>query len=188
MSIRPGDLSPQEKWNRLSYAKGNFGQTLSGIIRVVVSPAANSPLKGPCVSLSVMVNSLQPLGLQPSRLLCPWNSPGKNTGVGCQFLLQGIFQILGSGRSSSNVRYPHSIPGLGRYTSRSVRISVMFIPNWWLSLLYQDYFLKKSLSLPWLWKPSICHYPKILISNSDTIPILIVHQKYTSNSLFDIST
>ena len=26
-----------------------------------------------------------------SRLLCPWDSPGKNTGVGCHFLLQGIF-------------------------------------------------------------------------------------------------
>ena len=25
------------------------------------------------------------------RLLCPWNSPGKNTGVGCPFILQGIF-------------------------------------------------------------------------------------------------
>ena len=24
-------------------------------------------------------------------LLCPWNFPGKNTGVGCHFLLQGIF-------------------------------------------------------------------------------------------------
>ena len=28
---------------------------------------------------------------QPSRLLCPWVSPGKNTGVGCHALLQGIF-------------------------------------------------------------------------------------------------
>ena len=27
-----------------------------------------------------------------ARLLCPWNLPGKNTGVGCHFLLQGIFQ------------------------------------------------------------------------------------------------
>ena len=27
----------------------------------------------------------------PARLLCPWNSLGKNTGVGCRFLLQGIF-------------------------------------------------------------------------------------------------
>ena len=30
-------------------------------------------------------------GLQPSRFLCPWDSPGKNTGVGFHFLLQGIF-------------------------------------------------------------------------------------------------
>ena len=29
-------------------------------------------------------------------LLCPWNSPGKNTGVGCCFLLQGIFLTKGS--------------------------------------------------------------------------------------------
>ena len=27
-----------------------------------------------------------------TRLLCPWNFPGKNTGMGCHFLLQGIFQ------------------------------------------------------------------------------------------------
>ena len=33
----------------------------------------------------------QPHGLQPVRLLCAWNSPGKSTGVGCRFLLQGIF-------------------------------------------------------------------------------------------------
>ena len=32
--------------------------------------------------------SVRPHGLQPTRLLRPWNSPGKNTGVGCHFLLQ----------------------------------------------------------------------------------------------------
>ena len=32
----------------------------------------------------------------PARLLCPWNSPGKNTGVGCHALLQGIFLTQGS--------------------------------------------------------------------------------------------
>ena len=36
-----------------------------------------------------MSESLQTL--QPSRLLCPWSLPGKDTGVGCHFLLQGIF-------------------------------------------------------------------------------------------------
>ena len=44
------------------------------------------------LSRSVMSNSLRPHGLSPIRLLCPWDSPGKNTGVGCHFLLQGIFQ------------------------------------------------------------------------------------------------
>ena len=39
-----------------------------------------------------MSNSLWPHGLQPARLLCPWNLPGKkNTGAGCHFILQGIF-------------------------------------------------------------------------------------------------
>ena len=38
-----------------------------------------------CVS-----NSLWPHELRPARLLCPWSSPGKNTGVGCHFLLQGM--------------------------------------------------------------------------------------------------
>ena len=39
---------------------------------------------------------LQPHGLQPSRLLCPWDFPGKNTGVGCHFLLQGTVLTQGS--------------------------------------------------------------------------------------------
>ena len=40
-----------------------------------------------------MSNSLLIHGLQPARLLCPWGSPGKTTGVRCHFLHQGIFPI-----------------------------------------------------------------------------------------------
>ena len=36
-----------------------------------------------------MSDSLQPHGLEPARLLCPWDSPGKNTGMGFHALLQG---------------------------------------------------------------------------------------------------
>ena len=39
--------------------------------------------------------SLQPQGLYPARLLGPWDFPGKNTGMGCHFLLQGIFLTQG---------------------------------------------------------------------------------------------
>ena len=37
-----------------------------------------------------MSNSVRPHRQQPTRLPCPWDSPGKNTGVGCHFLLQCI--------------------------------------------------------------------------------------------------
>ena len=55
-----------------------------------------------------MSDSLQTHGLQPARLLCPWNSPGKNTGVGCYSLLQG-----GSSRNllPSSEALPFPSPG-----------------------------------------------------------------------------
>ena len=56
-----------------------------------------------CQSLA-MSNSLQSYGLQPSRLLYSWNSPGKNTGVGCHSLLQGIFLTQGSNPSLLHCR------------------------------------------------------------------------------------
>ena len=37
-----------------------------------------------------MSDSVRPHRRQPTRLLCPWDSPGKNTGVGCHFLLQCV--------------------------------------------------------------------------------------------------
>ena len=49
------------------------------------------------VSHSFVSDSLQPHGL-----LCPWNSPGKNTGVGCHSFLQGIFPT-----QESNLNLPY---------------------------------------------------------------------------------
>ena len=49
-----------------------------------------------CVlSHAVVSNSLPPHGLQSTRLLCPWNFPGKNTHVGCHSLLQGMVLTQG---------------------------------------------------------------------------------------------
>ena len=42
-----------------------------------------------CQVASVMSNSLRSHGLYLTGLLCPWDSPGKNTGVGCHALLHG---------------------------------------------------------------------------------------------------
>ena len=48
-----------------------------------------------CTELLSRINSLRLCGLEPVRLLCQWDSPGKNTVVGCHFLFQGIFQTQG---------------------------------------------------------------------------------------------
>ena len=57
----------------------------------------NTSLKSVCVLNQFShVQFLESLRIVARRLLCPWDSPGKNTGVGCHTLLQGIFLILGS--------------------------------------------------------------------------------------------
>ena len=43
----------------------------------------------------VVFHSLWPHGWWPTRLLCPWHSPGKNAGVGCYALLHGVFPTQG---------------------------------------------------------------------------------------------
>ena len=46
------------------------------------------------VSLLVVSDSMRPHRRQPTRLPCPWDSPGKNTGVGCHFLLH-VMTLVG---------------------------------------------------------------------------------------------
>ena len=47
------------------------------------------PFPSPCCFItSVVPDSVRPHRRQPTRFHCPWDSPGKNTGVGCHFLLQ----------------------------------------------------------------------------------------------------
>ena len=62
-----------------------------------------------------MSDSLQHHGLQPTRLLCPWDSPGKNTGVGSNSLLQKIFPTQGLNPSLLHYRQllflPSGLPG-----------------------------------------------------------------------------
>ena len=49
-------------------------------------------------SRSVVSDSLRPHGLQPTRLLCPWDFPGKSTGVGCHCLLRKMDCELGKSK------------------------------------------------------------------------------------------
>ena len=58
-----------------------------------------SKINGPSFSsksLCMLVTQLCPTLCDPTRLLCPWDFPGKGTGIGYHFLLQGIFPTQGS--------------------------------------------------------------------------------------------
>ena len=54
------------------------------------------PLTFCCFVNKSRLTLLWPCRLQPARLLCPWDFLGKKTGLGCHFLLQGIFPSQGS--------------------------------------------------------------------------------------------
>ena len=69
------------------------------------------------VSHSVTSNSLRTHGLQTTRLLCPWDFLGKDIGVGCHSLLQGIFLKEGLN------------PGLAHYRQIVYRLSYLGSPH-----------------------------------------------------------
>ena len=103
-------------------------------------------MKSESVSQSVVSNSVRPHRRQPTRLPRPWDSPGKNTGAGCHFLLQCM-----KGKSESEVvqscptlRDPMvcSLPGSSVHGIFQARIlewgAIVFskIPYICLSILY----------------------------------------------------
>ena len=55
-----------------------------------------------------MSSALLPIGLQPAGLLCPCDFPGNDTGLGCHFLLKGIFLTQGLNLRDQSVYYGQS--------------------------------------------------------------------------------
>ena len=95
-----------------------------------------------------MSDSLRPHGLQPTRLLCPWDFPGKSTGMSCHFLLQRIFPTQGSNPGLSHCRqtlYCLSHQGTvrlnnnnmfyGRQYVRHLSINLFLIKTLWISIV-----------------------------------------------------
>ena len=89
-------------------------------------------------SRSVASNSSRPHGLQPTRLLHPWDFPGKSTGVGCHRLLR-------------SVEHGSPIPKLNRFLN-SYKIPHILIL--WISCSFQRilFFFKDRCS-PSSWRP-----------------------------------
>ena len=73
--------------------KSGVQQTCLSLRLSISAPVPAPPVVVVC---SVVADSLQTHGLQPTRLFCSWDFPGKYTEVGCHFLLQEIFPTQGS--------------------------------------------------------------------------------------------
>ena len=96
-----------------------------------------------------MSDSFQPYELQPTRLLCPWDSLSNNTGVGCYALVQGIFPTQGSN--------PPSLPALaGSFFTTSATWEVLFLIS--LSKIHSSpQFSSVTQSCPTLWPHGLQH-------------------------------
>ena len=97
----------------------------------------------------------RPHGLQPSRILCPWDSPHKNTGVGCYSLLQGIFpaQVSNLGRPNcrqilSCLSHQGSLYKITSHCLKTYKISIVHISYILISIPLSLHSFSQYFSVP----------------------------------------
>ena len=98
-------------------------------------------------SRSVVFDSVRPHGLQPTRLLRPWDFPGKSTGVGCHCLLLVESKFILSYNFQFNVKYldvntiwellkyHHLFNWLPKYEGLVIKLALIMINCYFLSKL-----------------------------------------------------
>ena len=106
----------------------------------------------------------------PSRPLCPWDSPGKNTWVGCHALLQGIFPTRGSNPGLSYCRW---------FLYHLSHQGNPWILEWVSSSLLQGIFLTQELN----WGPLNCKWILNQLNYHES-PKLHIHTYNWLNLLF----
>ena len=84
MQILAATHSPQHGWRR------------KGSLQTLCRTGIQVWTKCFCLVAQLCPTLLRPHGLEPARLFCPWDFPGKNTEVSYHFLLQGVFLTQGS--------------------------------------------------------------------------------------------
>ena len=130
---------------------------LPNILNTFVSVICSVTVYVCCVSRSVVSDSLQPHGLWPTRLLCPRNSPGKNTGVGSHSLLQGTFPTQGSNPGlllSDHIYLNGHADFHGKHTE-----SCHFFPP---KNLWSPKILSEQVKIPWHPKVSRVQFPSVI--------------------------
>ena len=136
-----------------------------------------------------MFNSVQPHRWQPTRLLCPWDSPGKNTGVGCHFLLQSLYF------GGSNYMYIR-LHGVAPYVINILLLfSVFFLPvfHFQFSSVQLSFSRVRLFATPWTTayqaSPSITNPQSLfkLMSIGSVMPsnhLILCHPLFLLPSIF----
>ena len=141
-----------------------------------------------------MAYSLQPHGLQPIRLLCQRDFPGKDTGVGCHFLLQVIFPAQDQSQQRSSEFWEPAAEGRQSAGHKSTGLKKRFKARNWKGQIFSQGQIQvirlamdskasgeqtttvawdKALTKPWP------HYPAYLPS-----PLPCQPQLYSGNACF----
>ena len=148
----PWGFSRQEYWSGLPYpSSGDLPNPgiKPGSPALQADSLPSEPLgkEGEDASHSVVSDSLRPHGLWPTRLLCPWNSPGQNTGVGSCSHLQGIFMTQGLNQGLPHCRQIlYHLSYQVNLSTLSAHCSPCFRPLWKMHC-----FASKELILSFLW-------------------------------------
>ena len=111
-----------------------------------------------CVSTLSGVRLFATPGLQPVRLLRPWNFPGKHTRKGCRFLLQRIFRTQGSNMpllhwQADSLPLSHLGSPIRRYTHISITKTTLSSHSFLWQILGTDFdqSLSGAIRASWLW-------------------------------------
>ena len=113
MNLKPGFLMKHPLWRKHN----------------IVEEVCESEL-----SVAQSCLTLWPCGLQPTTLLCPWDSPGQNTRVGCHALLHGIFPTQGSNLDLLHCRDSLPSESPGKSTQFSGNSVVIRTKSYWFQL------------------------------------------------------
>ena len=105
-----------------------------------------------------------PWSIACTKLLRPWDFPGKSTGLGCHFLLQGIFPTQGSNSGLPHCR--QTLYRLSNYLNDCLNFLKFMLYKWTFHSPINDHFQSITVMI------NIEHTRKIIASNSSTRGVL----------------
>ena len=135
-----------------------------------------------CVSRSVVSDPLRPHRLQPDRLLCPWDSPRKNTEVSCHALLQGIF--LNQVWNPTLLHCKQILYHLSHLSSVLLLSHVWLFATPWTATRQASLSISNSRSLPKLMSIKLAMPPG---TSSSVVPFSSHLQSFPASGSFPIS-